>query len=69
MKLTTIIFVLRIVAVMNLHLEHLDIKTAFLHSDLENTYMMQLHRYIMLDKKYLVCMLKKSLWLEKAPRQ
>jgi len=30
---------------------------------------MQPHGYIMLDKEHLVCMLEKSLWLEKTLRQ
>jgi len=34
-KLTTIRFVLSIVAAQDLHMEQLDIKTAFLHGDLE----------------------------------
>ena len=34
-KLTTIRFVLSIVAAQDLHMEQLDIKTAFLHDDLE----------------------------------
>ena len=42
MKLNTIIFVLSIVVVENLHLEQLDIKTAFLHGDVEeDIYMVQ----------------------------
>ena len=35
MKLTTIRLVLKIVVVENLHLEQLNVKTAFLHGDLE----------------------------------
>ncbi len=34
-KLTTIWLVLSIVAIKGLYLEHLDVKTAFLHGDLE----------------------------------
>jgi len=40
-KLTTIRFVLSIVAAEYLHLEQLDVKTVFLHGDLEDIYMMQ----------------------------
>ena len=43
-KLTIIRFVCSIVAVGDLYLEQLDIKTAFLHGDLEeDIYMMQLY--------------------------
>jgi len=41
MKLNTIRFVLSIVVAENLHVEQLDVKTVFLHGDLENIYMMQ----------------------------
>ena len=41
-KLTTIRLVLSMVAVENLHLEQLDVKTSFLHGNLEEEiYMMQ----------------------------
>ena len=40
-KLTTIRYVMSIVAVEDLHMEQLDVKTAFLHEDLEYIYMMQ----------------------------
>ena len=40
-KHTTIKFVLSIVAVEDLHLEQLDVKTAFLHDDMEDIYMLQ----------------------------
>ncbi|KAE8704670.1 hypothetical protein F3Y22_tig00110447pilonHSYRG00005 [Hibiscus syriacus] len=53
----------------NLHLEQLDVKTAFLHSDLEEEiYMRQPEGFIEADKK--ICRLKKSLYgLKQAPRQ
>jgi len=41
-KLTTIRSVLSIVAAEDLHLKQLDVKTAFLHGDLEDIYMLQL---------------------------
>ena len=70
-KLTTIILVLKIVAAENLHLEQLDVKTAFLHGDLEEElYMWQPEGFIKEDRKNLVCRLKKSLYcLKQAPRQ
>ena len=70
-KLTTIRLVLKIVAAGNLHLEQLDVKTAFLHGDLEEEiYMKQPEGFIKKDKKDLVCRLKKSLYgLKQAPRQ
>ncbi|KAE8698301.1 hypothetical protein F3Y22_tig00110599pilonHSYRG00009 [Hibiscus syriacus] len=70
-KLSTIRLVLKIVAAENLHLEQLDVKTAFLHGDLEEEiYMRQPEGFIEADKKNLVCRLKKSLYsLKQAPRQ
>jgi len=62
MKLTTIRSILSILATDDLHLEQLNVKTVFLHGDLED--MIQPQGYIMSDKEYLVCKLKKSLWLE-----
>ena len=47
MKISTIRLVLGMVAAENLHLEQLDVKTAFLHSDLEeDLYMIQLEGFI-----------------------
>ena len=71
MKLTTIRLVLGIVAAENLHLEQLDIKTAFLHGDLEeDIYMRQPQGFIVQGKESLVCKLRKSLYgLKQAPRQ
>ena len=70
-KLNIIRLVLKIVAAKNLHLEQLDVKTAFLHGDLEEElYMRQPEGFIKEDKKNLVCRLKKSLYgLKQAPRQ
>jgi len=46
-----------------LHLEQLDVKTVFLHSDLEeDIYMMQPQGSIMSGKEQLVCKIKKSLY-------
>jgi hypothetical protein len=54
-----------------LHLEQLDVKTTFLHGDLnEEIYMQQPYGYEVKGKEKLVCRLKKSLYsLKKAPRQ
>ena len=41
MNLATIRSVLSIVAAEDLHVEQLDVKTAFLYDDLEDIYMMQ----------------------------
>ncbi|RVX21440.1 Retrovirus-related Pol polyprotein from transposon TNT 1-94 [Vitis vinifera] len=56
---------------MNLEIEQLDVKTAFLHGDLEEEiYMEQPERFTIKGKGHLVCRLKKSLsGLKKAPRQ
>jgi len=62
-KLTTIRVILRLVAAANLYLEQLDVKTAFLHSDLdEEIYMKQLVGFIEEGKEDMVCELKKSLY-------
>ena len=46
-KMSTIKLVLRMVAIENLHLEQLDVKTAFLHGDLqEDIYMSQPEGFI-----------------------
>jgi hypothetical protein len=44
-------------------LEQLDVKTAFLHGELEEViYMDQLEGFVVLEKENLVCRLKKSLY-------
>jgi ATP-binding cassette subfamily B (MDR/TAP) protein 1 len=70
-KMTTIRLVLGIVAAENLHLEQLDVKTAFLHGDLEeDLYMVQPEGFRIAGKEDLVCKLGKSLYgLKQAPRQ
>jgi ATP-binding cassette subfamily B (MDR/TAP) protein 1 len=70
-KLTTIRVVLGIVAAENLHLEQLDVKTAFLHGELEeDIYMQQPEGFAIQGKENQVCKLKKSLYsLKQAPRQ
>lgn len=63
--------ILSLVAVEDLHLEQLDVKTTFLHGDLEEEiYMQQPEGYEVKGKEKLVCRLKKSLYgLKQAPRQ
>ncbi|KAJ0714724.1 putative RNA-directed DNA polymerase [Helianthus annuus] len=70
-KMTTIRLVLSIVAAENLHLEQLDVKTAFLHGDLdEDIYMAQPEGFQVAGKEKMVCKLKRSLYgLKQAPRQ
>ena len=63
--------VLGIAVSMNLEVEQLDVKTAFLHGDLEEEiYMEQPEGFIDKGNDQLVCKLKKSLYgLKQAPRQ
>ncbi|KAM0059035.1 putative RNA-directed DNA polymerase [Helianthus debilis subsp. tardiflorus] len=70
-KMTTIRLVLSIVAAEGLHLEQLDVKTTFLHGDLEeDIYMTQPEGFHVKGKENLVCKMKKSLYgLKQAPRQ
>ena len=62
--------ILSLVAAEDLHLEQLDVKTTFLHGDLEEEiYMQQPQGYEVKGKEKLVCRLKKSLYgLKQAPR-
>ena len=62
--------ILSLVAVEDLHIEQLDVKTTFLHGDLEeDMYMQQPQGYEVKGKENLVFKLKKSLYgLKKAPR-
>lgn len=55
----------------NLELEQMDVKTAFLHGDLdEKLYMQQPVGYVTKETENKVCLLKKSLYgLKQAPRQ
>ena len=70
-KLTTIRTVLSIVAVRDLHLEQMDVKTIFLHGDLkEEIYMHQPVGFEERGREGLVCRLRKSLYgLKQASRQ
>ncbi|CAA0819496.1 cysteine-rich RLK (RECEPTOR-like protein kinase) 8 [Striga hermonthica] len=63
--------VLAFVASWDLHLEQIDVKTAFLHGDLaEPIYMQQPDGFVQPGKKHLFCRLNKSLYgLKQASRQ
>ncbi|KAE8685043.1 hypothetical protein F3Y22_tig00111101pilonHSYRG00028 [Hibiscus syriacus] len=70
-RLTTVRVVLAMCATLNLHLEQLDVKTTFLHGNLEeDIYMLQPEGFEEEEeKKNLVCRLNKSLYgLKQAPR-
>ena len=69
-KLTTIRFLLSLDATIDLEVEQMDVKTMFLHGDLdEEIYMKQPEGFTIKDKKELVCKLKKSLYgLKQSPR-
>jgi len=68
-KLTTIWLVLSIVTTKWLYLEQLDVKTAFLHGDLEEEiYMQQPEGFVEKGNEKMVCRLTKSLYgLKQAP--
>ena len=70
-KITTIRLVLSMVASEDLILQQLDVKTAFLHGDLdEELYMVQPEGYLSQGNEHLVCRLKKSLYgLKQATRK
>jgi hypothetical protein len=69
-KLTSIRFMLSVVAAFDFEVEQMDVKTTFLHGDLEEEiYMKQPEGYVVKGKKELVCKLKKSLYgLKQSPR-
>ena len=69
--MSTIRLVLGMVAIENLYLEQLDVKTAFLHGDLEeDIYMIQPEGFIAQGQENLVCKLRKSLCgLKQVPKQ
>ena len=70
-KNTSIRMLLAIVAQFDLEFEQMDVKTVFLHGELEeNIYMKQPEGYIQKGKENKVCLLKKSLYgLKQSPRQ
>ena len=70
-KMCSIRVILGLVASMNPKLEQLDVKTAFLHGDLdEKIFMEQPEGFKVRGKENMVCKLKKSLYgLKQVPRQ
>jgi len=70
-KMTSIRVILGLAARLKLEVEQMDVKTAFLHGDLEEEiYMEQPEGFLVKDKEDYVCKLKKSLYgLKQAPRQ
>ena len=69
-KLTSIRFLLYVVVAFDFEVEQMDVKTTFLHGDLEEEiFMKQPEGYVVKGKKELVCKLKKSLYgLKQSPR-
>jgi hypothetical protein len=69
-KLTSIIFLLYVASTFYFEVEQMDVKTTFLHGDLEEEiYMKQIEGFVMKGKKELICKLKKSLYgLKQSPR-
>eukprot|EP00253_Pinus_taeda_P024271 PITA_24271 len=70
-KLVSIRAVLALIALLNLELEQLDVKTTFLHGDLNGEiYMEQPEGFVRGCSRRLVCKLKKSLYgLRESPKQ
>lgn len=69
-QLTSIIFMLSIVVAFDLEVEQIDVKTTFLHGDIEEEiYMKQPEGFVVKGKKEIVCKLKMSLYgLKQSPR-
>ena len=62
-KVTSIRLILSVVAAFDFEVEQMDVKTTFLHGDLEEEiYMKQPEGFAVKGKKELVCKLKKSLY-------
>ena len=70
-KLTSIRILLSVVESENLHLEQMDVKTVFLHGDLDNDiYMQQPEGFVVPGKEHIVCKLTRILYgLKQTPRQ
>ena len=71
MNLTSIRILLSTDASENLLLEQMDVKTTFLHGDLDKEiYMQQPEGFVVPGKEHIVCNLTRSLYgLKQAPRQ
>ena len=69
-KVTSIRLLLSVAATFDFEVEQMDVKTTFLHRDLEEEiYMKQPKGFSVKGKKELVCKLKKSLYgLKQSPR-
>ena len=69
-KLTSIRFLLSVAATFDFEVEQMDVKTTFLHGDLEKEiYMKQPEGFVVKRMKDMVCKLKKSLYgLKQSPR-
>jgi hypothetical protein len=69
-NLTSIRFLLFVAVAFDFEVEQMDVKTTFLHGDLEEEiYMNQREGFVVKGKKELVCKLKKSLYgLKQSPR-
>ena len=69
-KLTSIRVLMSLVVAFDMEIEQMDVKTMFLHRDLEEEiYMKQPKGFVARGKKDLVCKLKRSLYgLNKSPR-
>ncbi|KAL0308921.1 UNVERIFIED_CONTAM: Retrovirus-related Pol polyprotein from transposon TNT 1-94 [Sesamum radiatum] len=66
-KYTTVRIILALTAHFNWELKQMDVKTAFLHGDLEeNIYMQQPDVFVDKSKPDYVCLLKKSLYMSNA---
>ena len=62
-KLTSIRFLLSLATTFDLEVEQMDVKTTFLHGDMdEEIYMKQPKGFIVKGKKELVCKIKKFLY-------
>jgi hypothetical protein len=62
-KLNSIRVLMSLAATFDMEIETMEVKTLFLHGDLEEEiYMKQLEEFVVRGKKYLVCKLKRSLY-------
>ncbi|MCO5586941.1 hypothetical protein L7F22_040886 [Adiantum nelumboides] len=61
-KLTTLHVLFALVAVLDLELNQMDVKTAFLHGDIEDIYMKQPEGFVVPGCEELVCKLKRALY-------